>query len=375
MCGIFGWQFKDAGTLKFGSVEVLAASLVQSNETRGDDSWGYVRQVKEKFDIHKGLGEMTTRCTIRGLFQTQIVAHTRHATSGTANIKNAHPFEIGGLIGAHNGMVFNHAALNEKYKDRKCTVDSQHIFHHLAEELDLDELEMYGAIEWIDTRKNQDHIWLCRAKRGELAAAAIYTPGNKKDVIGCVWSSDDGHLDTAMEMSGFPWFFYHVDAQQLYYVKGGTLYTAEQKLSLGTKPTPVTSYSEDWRGGGGKYARYKWDNMLQKMVLSDGLDDWGCGHPYGNTDSQVPIPVTDHRRLKLIKSDDKKIEDAAHKIIAASGLEGEAADTDDEVAQCDGCNEWEVKGNVKLYPRCDQWLCFECATMWGQTMGDGPNGC
>jgi asparagine synthetase B (glutamine-hydrolysing) len=82
----------------------------------------------------------------------RMFGHTRFATQGRVSVANAHPFRVGPVAVAHNGVLDNHAALNAKY-GRKCEVDSMHLAHALAEGTPLDVIEGYGAVIWYDERQ------------------------------------------------------------------------------------------------------------------------------------------------------------------------------------------------------------------------------
>lgn len=57
-----------------------------------------------------------------------LIGHNRYATTGKVNKRNAHPFEVGDLIGAHNGTLTNNHMLHEGYKFE---VDSEALYHHI----------------------------------------------------------------------------------------------------------------------------------------------------------------------------------------------------------------------------------------------------
>lgn len=81
-----------------------------------------------------------------------IVGHTRMPTMGAVVERNAHPFKVGRIVGAHNGQLYNWRSINDKVE-----VDSQAIFHQLNEDKnDFKKAfaKLYGsfAITWFDVK-------------------------------------------------------------------------------------------------------------------------------------------------------------------------------------------------------------------------------
>lgn len=102
-------------------------------------------------------------------FGSQIMCgHTRNASVGATNIDNAHPFTIGGIVGAHNGRVSNFWELKNKYKEKypevdKFDVDSQIIFWLLDTfgKDGLSQVEGRASAWWIDeSEMNRINLWV-----------------------------------------------------------------------------------------------------------------------------------------------------------------------------------------------------------------------
>jgi glucosamine 6-phosphate synthetase-like amidotransferase/phosphosugar isomerase protein len=71
-----------------------------------------------------------------------IVGHTRHATTGSPKVNsNNHPIVDGPLVGVHNGVIFNHAALRRQY-GAVAEVDSAAILSTLRAQSQADALEV-----------------------------------------------------------------------------------------------------------------------------------------------------------------------------------------------------------------------------------------
>ncbi len=191
--------------------------LAQQNDSRGGDSWGVVGIDNNNANVKRGIGYLGDNA--HELFEyNTLFMHTRFATNGLVNVKNAHPFKMGKLLGAHNGMIRNHEELNAIHK-RKFEVDSQHIFAHINAGLPLEELEGYGTIEWIK-RDDPNTIFLARFRGGELAVYGIGDDSDNPD--GIVWSSSYRHLIKSLVSSGITNYFrYGLRTGRVYSVNNG----------------------------------------------------------------------------------------------------------------------------------------------------------
>jgi predicted glutamine amidotransferase len=126
-----------------------------------------------------------------------LLAHTRHATQQNAHRDDcAHPFEIEGLIGAHNGIVYNYPEV-AKTLNVEVDVDSEVIFHAIAQRAKkkagdvgraLYDLDGYWAISFMRGRT----LWLCRSDDAQLHVAYVAR------LSAMFWSSTSSDLAQAL---------------------------------------------------------------------------------------------------------------------------------------------------------------------------------
>ncbi|MDE2425627.1 MAG: class II glutamine amidotransferase [Elusimicrobia bacterium] len=258
MCGIFGWSYPKNSNISRAQRSIIAAVLANGNDTRGGDSWGVCVINKDKTtEIKKGLGDIIEFPGYKIGENDLVLCHTRKATKGSICVKNAHPFEVGDIVGAHNGVIYNDDDLQKKYK-REFEVDSTHIFGHIAEGLDFSEIKGYGAIEFI-RKSDPSKVYLADINRGDLSVYAIKKEENKDDKKeakshGCIWSSNGRHIDEALKLAGIEdHTVYKIEEGTVYYVTEGNLYVTEEKLKI---ESGFTSSGRHFFGNGAHHNSY-----------------------------------------------------------------------------------------------------------------------
>lgn len=232
MCGVFGYDLADLA-IPAAQRAVLVAALGHYNDRRGGDSWGAFAPDAPGDNIWRGLGDIGPSAWQFGE-HPRLFGHTRFATHGKKVLANAHPFVITGqrgeVVGAHNGVIHNHAELNAMRR-RNFDVDSQHIFQHIADGEDLTDLEGYGTVWWFHNNQAR----LCKLSHsGDLSVVGIKDKSGAAK--GVVFSSLKSSLEDALKLAGmWGWAFeYEVPVGQVYIVRDGLWRPKGERLNLGT---------------------------------------------------------------------------------------------------------------------------------------------
>lgn len=116
-----------------------------------------------------------------------VIYHCRAASVGKVELKNQHPFafykENGTrIVGIHNGTLSNNNELNQK-REVNFSVDSKHIYHTMANDLDFTDLRGSAALAWYEIKPdgsrslrtgvmNSSNLAVAKLKTGELVFAS-----------------------------------------------------------------------------------------------------------------------------------------------------------------------------------------------------------
>ena len=192
----------------------MTAPLAIAMEMRGHDSWG-VTDGDFVFKEPKAITEGFMDFELEGP-----IYHTRAASVGAVSERNAHPFDVTSadgttrVVGIHNGHIHNYQYLSTKY-NRDIQVDSEHIFHHLAEGVPLDDIHGWGAVVWFEHKGGKVRRFLSKfGSWDNLHVAKL------KDGTLCFASTD-----SAITMAAR---FANIDIKTFYDIKENVLYEFAQ---------------------------------------------------------------------------------------------------------------------------------------------------
>jgi asparagine synthetase B (glutamine-hydrolysing) len=240
-----------------------------TSDSRGGRGWGYWTPNQ---GIVKGLGDILPNIP-KAVHETTFLGHTRWPTVSAQKAENSHPYDVGNIILAHNGIIYNADALNTKY-NRNCQVDSEHLAHHLNEGLPFDDLYGYGAI-WFIRKDQPNRIFICKLYSGDLSVHGVGT--GHKNCNGVIFSSDEKHMEAALGVLGnIKTFEYQIQTGQVYYIEAGKLWVSDEpKLTLGTHSGP----SRDWREGVTEFSKITEisddpsEQEILQLLKESGIDD------------------------------------------------------------------------------------------------------
>jgi asparagine synthetase B (glutamine-hydrolysing) len=205
MCGIFGYAKTQNGQSdnQLEKLKDIFTYLADESVVRGTDSTGISminptdrRTFKATASSSEVVNDKTWKSEILDRVDrdsTIAIGHVRLATHGVINTRNAHPFEIGDVIGAHNGIIYNYNKLADKY-NKNIEVDSEIIFESLnLKPMDkaLEELEGDEKLSWIKDSNKIVHL----ARESSRPISVAYW---KKARI-LLWASTGDILNKALD--------------------------------------------------------------------------------------------------------------------------------------------------------------------------------
>lgn len=180
MCGICGFSL---GSSERVDAATIAGMLLVGIEERGrhatgaawDNGDGQVWVSKAPMPASKFVG--TIEKSIPADTRT-FIGHTRWATQGSPeNNDNNHPIDVNGIVGIHNGCIYNDDTLFERIGKEKriAEVDSEAIFAYILHSnlpitQALAEVKGSAAVAWMDT-EDPDTIHLARISSSPLIVA------------------------------------------------------------------------------------------------------------------------------------------------------------------------------------------------------------
>lgn len=354
MCGIHGIITTDT-YLKNGSDFMMDSFL--ANQVRGTHSSGIYQVRNEKISTYKKatnasnfIEDTQARPLILGASSANLtVGHVRHATAGSINDDNAHPFVVeredgSKLVGVHNGTL-----KEWKHKDggKDHTVDSEWAFNMLAKE-SADAFEYFTgayALVWYDSnhpdcvfmaRNDQRpmHYMLTKDKKTMLFASELGMLG---------WVAERNKMDLHVEKGGSGFFYLQPGKLYKFSLKEPGKYEVRDtpKYDPATGEAPVRQQTTS----------YGYNRGYVRGHSDDDYSPWTGG---ARTSSYVSRPYGETGVLGYIKDALKKVRDgdkADESETVATNL-----DTGEKVnAEVIDSEDMELRLDEAIQASIDEW--------------------
>lgn len=227
MCGLTGWigEPNVSKNQRLRRARVLEG-LLMANANRGTDASGVgmihtsnpAAIFKKAVSSYNLVDDDAFARIIRAPDAYLALGHTRWGTMGENTDRNAHPYVERHVVGAHNGIIWNHEELSESLEGHKpLRVDSQVAFRLLssiepkAKKIvrAIPMIQGSLALTWHDTR-DRGALWLFRHDN-PLTVSVV--PSARS----AFWSSEYGDLAVALQSAyGGAWHTIQIKPDTLY---------------------------------------------------------------------------------------------------------------------------------------------------------------
>jgi len=303
MCGLFGFIGDQSDT----RVALLMQALCIVSEVRGKHSTGLLlhetpyrsklikRAIKGSEFVSQGNAEVLFKVPF-----TMALGHTRHATKGVVNDRNAHPFPLkinikGGEqwdFGMQNGTVGKAAKVAKEFKVKEADVDSETCLNAIAAQktkgvsldkaidkvVDFISMEADFAFAYIDSVHETLYLWRNLGRPLSIIDARPYGMGrwfcSTKEIFLAAWGTLRGFLGDPKDLEFFeayPYRLYKVSVDGTFEVEG------VKELTHKIRPVPSrepVEYAWDRDSYSGSYEEdpraYRGQDYHQGSLALDG---------------------------------------------------------------------------------------------------------
>ena len=294
MCGLVGFS-GNAETSIYNALHLLG-----DNDDRGGHSSGLYANKQ----LYKAVGDSKNIFPILNSYTTGgvLIGHTRFATHGEHTVENAHPYQYGKVVGAHNGVIKNYEEVGKKFGIKKTVVDSQMIFKLLSQENKDKHLGLFYGAKNVLYTKGDNRLYVYRR---DNPLFKLETPE------GIYFSSEDEGLKHIATVNKLKTKVKEVEENKLFVYENGKLLFS-QKI----KHKPVASVNNggntNWRTYGnayGAYDRYNFNNSWDIVKQDDIKDSSNWDEEDEYIDTQNKIDTYERVVEELLYSDRLSVEE------------------------------------------------------------------
>tara|TARA_R110002050_G_scaffold429_1_gene2954 strand:+ start:1275 stop:2294 length:1020 start_codon:yes stop_codon:yes gene_type:complete len=274
MCGIFGFA-KTSGHQTQNQLDILRdvfTELTDESSIRGMDSTGISVIQPDSRETFKTLLDSASLVTTGdwadildsiNVDTTIAIGHVRLATHGVVKTRNAHPFQEGSVIGAHNGIIHNYNKVAKSLGKQVPEVDSQVIFQSLNRRNMKDAFEDINgdfAITWIKDSNRKIHL-------ARESGRPMYVSYWKKARV-LFWASTQEIMEDSMIRAGLRLPIHKVEEDYIFTYDTDKF---SSKPSVDKIPFYTMSQWEKYSPAN-SYSYYNWDTGSPKQVESTSCD-------------------------------------------------------------------------------------------------------
>lgn len=264
MCGLFGLISRN------NKANARFLHMLYNNHARGSDAYGItgVNPTTGEIRVFKRQGLAYNSVQKCGFVNTLpiLLGHTRWSTHGSpANPLNNHPFAVGNVIGAHNGVCSNHAELGQGY-DLFSECDSEPLFHLINDFKDDSDIQNFVDV----VQGSFVCVWINKTKPTEVnilrGGASTVLSLVEVAGVGLMYSSEAEHLP-----------YFATDKSKKIIIPTYSLTTINTlKLKISTRefkePKRVVYSTREWYDIDGQYEVPSFYDCNQKCYVTyDGI--------------------------------------------------------------------------------------------------------